>query len=289
MTSITHARALLDCIEAAGGTAPAKLTNLLGVVDQLAAAPADADPLAGLVDALADGQVTAKQLDATLAKAAAAENAKVFRDRLRQQSSGLVVKRFRAALEDGAADEILDSLRPIVAKNAAALAGAAALISEFETPDQLIRGGSPEAIQAWSTGLDGPTDALRRVAAVVVEILGPEGSWSLIDYPTHLFGVDFISYTGAGIFMTGDTVPLATASALLKRTGVHRDSPFVNLATQLTMNSLAYARERARAYAEACWAGMHGSAHEGRGTFDPDGGFIPDQPRPNPYARATTA
>lgn len=222
-TGLPHARALLDRITAAGGTVPDRLVSLLNVVDQLNAEPADADALDGLIDQLADGKLSAKALDAAIAKAAAAESARTYRDNLRRKSASAVVRRFHVELESGAVDEVLTSLRPVVAEHAKALADASALISEFDTADQLIRGGSPEQITAW-TSLDQHIEALQRVAAVV-ETFGPTGDFALIGNPTHLlYGVTFASYTAGGIFLANDTVPLVTASATLRTPGSHRDS-----------------------------------------------------------------
>lgn len=56
------------------------------------------------------------------------------------------------------------------------------------------------------------------------------------------------------------------------------------LAPCLTVNTLAEARERARVHVAASWDAQHGGSEIGRGTLDPDRGFVQDAPTPNPYA-----
>ena len=65
-----------------------------------------------IVDAAADGTLTADRITDLIAEAARAQSIATYTGELRQRTERLFVGAFYEALQDGAADEILDSLRP---------------------------------------------------------------------------------------------------------------------------------------------------------------------------------
>ena len=64
------------------------------------------------MDAAADGTLTADRITDLIAEAARAQSIATCTGELRQRTERLFVGAFCEALQDGAADEILDSLRP---------------------------------------------------------------------------------------------------------------------------------------------------------------------------------
>lgn len=250
-----HALAFLESVTAAGGTVPDQLRAILGVADQLKATADAADPLGTLIDDLASGSLTPSQLNTRLAKAAQAEQVNAYRANLRPKVEHAVVKRFAVALDAGAAQEILDSVKPVVAEHAAALAAAAELIGDISSADDLLYNGSPEQIAAW-TSVDGHIAAFGRIVNVLNEI-GPGGTFSLVSNPTQ-FGTETNGryFNSAGLFLTPVTVPTATAGEHFmfhNRIARHRNSVYYQLAGVIELQNLATVRERVRQYAEDLW------------------------------------
>ena len=114
-----------------------------------------------IVDAAADGTLTADRITHLIAEAARAQSIATYTGELRQRTERLFVGAFYEALQDGAADEILDSLRPAFDTAAEAIAQARDLIP-VETPAEMfLHSAKPAALSAWQS-LD---DHLATIAA----------------------------------------------------------------------------------------------------------------------------
>ena len=110
---VRHARTLLTDIAQCGVEPPKVLTDLVEASDDLAQVSAVSDPMPGLVKAVAAGQLRGKELDKQIANAAAALQIREFRAGLKARVEPALIREFITALDEGgAADEIIDSLRP---------------------------------------------------------------------------------------------------------------------------------------------------------------------------------
>lgn len=104
---------------------------------------------APIVDAAADGTLTADRITDLIAEAARAQSIATYTGELRQRTERLFVGAFYEALQDGAADEILDSPRPAFDTAAEAIAQACDLIPVETAAEAFLHSAKPEALHAW--------------------------------------------------------------------------------------------------------------------------------------------
>ena len=139
--SMQSARQLIAAVKDLGITPPKPLNDIIAGFDVLATHAAQPDPAQTIIDAAADGELTAEHLDELINEAATAQLLNEYRGPLCQRLEGRFVERFHKALCDGAADEILDGLRPDFDAAAQALDAATAAVDINVDPRQLAEHG----------------------------------------------------------------------------------------------------------------------------------------------------
>jgi hypothetical protein len=275
--TIPEARRLVSDVKQLGGTAPPALTQLLDLVESVKSTPAVPDPVGGLVDAAAAGKAgTAAELTKLVERAAKAELEAEYFKRLQAGIARDVSKRFAAELRGGAADQIIDSLRPAFDDVAGQIAAATSIIDISWSPEQLVAEGDPEQLTAYRLLPDLVARADRIVA--LVSSFGPRGSLAILDEPGHL--VQLRGLRDEALWVT-DIDPWRASEIIRARMADWRTSFLLRL--PLRLNSVAEAAERLREFAEAEWQAVEdGRGESGRLT---DNGYVPDPKRPNPFAR----
>ena len=104
-----------------------------------------------IVDAAADGTLTADRITDLIAEAARAQSIATCTGELRQRTERLFVGAFFEALQYGAADELLDSLRPPFDPAAEAIAQARDLIPVERPAERFLSDAKPAALTAWQS------------------------------------------------------------------------------------------------------------------------------------------
>lgn len=109
----------------------------------LASQVAPQDPARAIVDAARSGELTVYKRDTLVNEAALAQMRATYAGDLRRRIEPLMVAAFHRALDDGAADEILDSLRPSFDQAAEAIAKAKSLgINAESSTEHIISRGA---------------------------------------------------------------------------------------------------------------------------------------------------
>jgi hypothetical protein len=112
MIGARHAKALLTATTDCEGTSPKALSDLVDSLGAVAKAATITDPTNDLINAVLAGTLRGDELDERIAQAARPGNRRIPYAGLRQRAELAVMKEFVNALQDGAAGQIIDSLRP---------------------------------------------------------------------------------------------------------------------------------------------------------------------------------
>ena len=267
-------------VTSAGGVVPDSLGHLLRGHELLTAPRATEDPANLILDAAVDGSLTAAKLDKLLPAAALAATANEFRAELASRAERMLVQRWYRTLEkDGAADQILDSMRPKFNEHAEQIAHAKAVgVNSESTLEHLIATGGDGLVEAWNA-LSGHIRAITRIAAVASEFGCRPGAmfpqvkvFTLGD--THLIDDRALMTTCGGLI--GD-------SAMFMRPDAgHRTSPFFR--TGLRLHTIAEAQSRHDLWA----ASEHDRLYRDRprgGHIDEGGVVVYHEPPKNPFRR----
>ncbi|REE76811.1 hypothetical protein C8E05_6310 [Rhodococcus wratislaviensis] len=273
--TISTCRGFLANLTALGIEAPAELTNILASWDDLRNFTNAPDTTAEEIKAhAAAGTLTEKKL-ADLAKRGADEAAR------RQYVSQLtgnevaIASRFHNALAEGAADTILDQLRPVVEKAAEGIAQAKSVINGDEDPTTFLDRADAETLKVWQ-GLPTHTGRLDQCELLVAEFT-PQGKFPLIESAA---GAGFINTFGL-FFVPVETGKLYEASTFRVVHGLGpRGSRWFRAGVPITLNTVAEARERLRSYLEQSWDAAITPGRSGR--MSETEGFVPDV-HVNPY------
>jgi hypothetical protein len=166
--SITDCHRLVAAVQEASGVVPDTLQVLLSTADMLMTPAAAQDPLGPILDAALARKLDAKKLDAMLADAATVDAVNGYKASLRQRAEHAVVGRFHKALRDGAADAVLDSMRPAFDAAAEQIAVARSLISAESDLEHVVESGEPGTIEAWQQ-LRGHIQVVSRIALVAMQ------------------------------------------------------------------------------------------------------------------------
>ena len=166
---------LYDCqrfataVTSAGGELPNSLGHLLRGYEVLTAPASQEDPGNAILDAAAAGDLDEKLLAKLLPAASAAEAANQFRQALASRAERMRSRWYRL-LKDGAADEVLTSLRPAFNRHAAAIAKAksAGINSESTLEHIVASAGSSDLVESWNA-LGAHVRAITQIAAVAAE------------------------------------------------------------------------------------------------------------------------
>lgn len=258
--NIRDAHQLVTDVEALGGKAPARLRNLLTSYDLLTTPAPAPNALDAIVDAATDGTLTAKKLGGMVADAAQAHAAEQFRSGLARNAARSLLHRFGQELLAGAADELLDSLRPIFDANAAAIADAVSILNLDQSYQSFIETADPDQLGAYQ-GLKASTAKISEIIALATQF-GPRSvTFPLIERPVEGIGHEEFWLADGAIF-TASAEGLRSASIYMHEwdraqaslytikpqdLGM-RTSPWARAGLQL--NTVAQAREGVRLWAE---------------------------------------
>ena len=275
-SAVLDCRRFADATIAAGGTVPDPLRGLL-VAASLLMRPAatttrytEAHPRPG------NGRPTRRtQARDAARRRRAPQQAATYRRELRTRAEPVVVPAFHQALKDGAADQILDSLRPQFEKAAAQIEAARGLIAAESDLAQWLSTAKPEAVTAWQA-LDGHLATVSAIGAIAAQFGPRVGNFPLI--VEYALADNFRIDDRAVFCADGPHIEIDSA-AFQRSTAGHRGSPWFKVS--LKLNTVAEAQERYRIFAGASWERVHGGRRES--WIDGDG-EAHEMPRPeNPF------
>jgi hypothetical protein len=178
------------------------------------------------------------------------------------------------------ADAIIASLTPRFDAAAAALAKCAALVNPESDPGHILSSSTDGKVVAAWQAIDRHVGEQERIGAVVRQFGCKSITFSLVALPANLSGAGGFT-DDALMCVDHNKLGIVRASSVFSQPGTHRRSPWFRIASALTLNDIATARETVRAWAETTWEALN--LNQGRGVMDPTEGFIAT-PIPNPYA-----
>jgi hypothetical protein len=276
-TDFRDAQRFAAAITAAGGRVPDPLANLLSSWELLSAPAAAQRPETDVLTCALDGTLTAKKLAELAPAAATADLVNGYLRRLADSSAHVLLGEWHRQIKAGAADEILDSLRPNFDKHAAAIAKARSLFDAESTAEQVLANGEPAVVQAWQT-LDEHLRVVAKIGAIASQF-GPRlGSFPQIS-----------EYTQGEGGRLDDRAILTTDGSLVLDSGLfqrpdqgHRTSPWFR--TSLRLHSIESAQERYNDWAASEFDRVNAGARGG--WLDQATGQVHPHPAPvNPYRR----
>ena len=278
---IRHAHGLLADIAQCGVEPPQALIDLVETFDELAHAPAVSDPIGGLIKAVSAGQLRGKDLEKQIADAATAVQLQEFRTGLQARVEPALVAEFIKTLDEGgAADAIIDSLRPAFDEAASKLAECAELVNPGVDPETFLAAATADQIKAWQA-IDEHITTLTKISSAIGHFGPHSTSFPMSEIPVNIStGSAFIN--NLGVLCVDAQLGLERGCSLFLSWGNHRNSPWFKGASALKLNTIAETREKIRAWAESAWDAM--GINQGRGRLDPEHGFIPE-PIANPFAK----
>ncbi len=265
-SSLHDCEQFVKAVQDASGRVPKPLAGILAGAHLLASPSAAPAPAKAIVDAALAGDLTERKLDALVSDAAQQQLLNTCRGELRRDSERMFVAAFFTALKNGAADELLDSLRPAWDEAAEAIAAARALINPESSADHILASAEPEVIGAWQ-GLNAHIAVIARIAAIVSQF-GPRlGQFPLI---TEYALGDGSTLEDRAILCSNGPLPVDSGTFRQPDRG-HRTSPWFKLPLKLHSIESAQARYNEWAAAEfdrihggrpESWIDEHGKAHE---------------------------
>jgi hypothetical protein len=267
------AQNLLSALEGVKVTAPKTLQNIVDGFDLLGPTiqPAAADPADAILEAAMAGKLTPKTLDELLTAAAAQATTNNFRQAFRQRAERSFVRQFHTALLDGAADQVLDGLRPQFDAVAAELVAARDAVDLQATPERLLNvTATPEEQAAWGR-LPELVRQISRIGAIAAAF-GPHAELAVVDNLTKNDSLLNLGWCNDHALMCteGD---IATMSGAFRQPNPHwQTSPWLRVTLKLA--TIDDAQDRYRQAAEEDFTARE-SHRSGRGTLT-DQGFIPD-------------
>ena len=217
-----HAQGLLSALEGIKVTPPKVLQNIVKGFDLLGAPiqAVTADPANAILAAAADGKLTAKSLDELLTAAAAETATNSYRQEFRLKAERKFARGFQAALVEGAADQVLDGIRPQFDSVAEELTAARDVVDLHATPERLLNvTATPEEQDAWRR----LPDLIRQVSRLgaIGAAFGPAGDSPVVDGRTQHDTLLHLEWIDARALMCteGDSSAHRTLSAGPIRTG----------------------------------------------------------------------
>ena len=180
--SIVDCERFCEAIEKAGGCTPLPLAQLLSITELLMAPGAASDPLGPVLDAAMAGQLDQRKLDKMLADAATQTQIDSYKQDLRPHAERAIVRRFHRVLRDGAADDVLSSMRDGFTEHARAIARTRAVINPDSELEHVIACAQPgdDTIALWQQ-LPVHLAAVAKVGAVAAQFgVRPTAQFSLI-------------------------------------------------------------------------------------------------------------
>jgi hypothetical protein len=269
---------LLHALEGVGVAAPKVLSNLAAGFDLLGPTvqPAATDPANAILAAAVDGKLTGKSLDQLLSVAAAEAATINYRADFRLRAECKFAHRFHAALLEGAADEVLDSIRPLFDSTAAELTAATAAVDINSRPQHLLEvTATAEEQDAWRR----LPDLVRRITqlAAIAASFGPHEELAVVDDLTQNDNLQLGWIRPQALMCCADNVVRATET-FGRPNPNWVSSPWLRVTPEL--HTIASAQERYREVAEGDFTARNLYA-EGSGRLT-DKGFVPEV-RANPH------
>ena len=199
--------------------------------------------MTGLVKAIVSGQLRGKELDKAVDAADDTVRHREFRIGLQPRVEPAMVREFITALDDGgAADAVIDSLRPAFDEAAAKLAQCTELVNPDTDPETFLASATAKQIKAWQE-IDEHIATLTRISSVVAHFGPHSTSFPLSEVPGNISsGAGFINNNG--VMCVDPKLVLETACSLFHSWGSHRNSPWFRSATALRLNTIAESREK---------------------------------------------
>jgi hypothetical protein len=274
-TSFADCQKLAAAVQSLGGAVPDQLGHLLQAYDLLSSPVAAQRPDDAILTAALDGSLTAEKLAKLAPAAATAAMTTAYLRDLARDSEHVLLGAWHRAMKAGAADAVLDSLRPNFDKHARAIEHARMLINPESSAEQILAVGEPALVKAWQE-LDGHLRVIQKIAAIAAQFgCRPAAQFSqIVEYPLA---------ENARI----DDRALATTNGELVRDSSlfgrpdqgHRTSPFFRVGG-LRLHSIEEMRERYNEFAAKEFDQIHSGPRGGR-LID---GVIVEDPAPrNPY------
>ena len=165
----------IKAVDKMGGVVPQRLSNIIAAADTLKAAPSAApDPAEAILAAAVSGELTEAKLDDLTSVAAARQGVIDYRAQVRDRAEPMLAYRFADELADGAADEILDSLRERFNAAAEVITIGVTSIDLGQNLESFLDSALPEQLVAYQ-GLKPATDTVNE----------------MIEFAGHYFGCRF--------------------------------------------------------------------------------------------------
>ncbi|WP_142248319.1 hypothetical protein [Mycobacterium colombiense] len=279
---MSSAEALIAAATGLGAKAPEDLVNVINGYRALseAAKPAT-DPNRAILDAAANGTLTAESARELATSGVIGKLVSEHLVTVASQANRRFVEKFHELLEAGAADAILNDLRPAFDEAAANIAATLELV-DIRTPDSaLVANATAEQLDAWRS-LPKHVTKISSIAAVATRF-GMFGNFALIDDPRDkdvmLRGGEMSGLDDRAVMCTTGDLILFSRTFLEPNPDV-RSSPWLRV--QPKLHTIAEARERVRAYAESAWAAIY-AARPKTGRVIDGNSVVYDELR-NPFA-----
>jgi hypothetical protein len=148
-TDFRDAVRLAGAITALGAEVPAVLGHLLTSYEVLSTPAPSGRPEDEIMDCALGGKLTAKRLAELAPAAAAAASTIAYIRELARNSEHTLLGAWHREIAAGAADAILDSLRPNFVKHAAAIEEARSMINAESSAEQILATAQPGLVDVW--------------------------------------------------------------------------------------------------------------------------------------------
>lgn len=283
--SMRHPSALLHALDGLGVKPPKSLQGLAAGFELLGPtiSAAATDPASAIVDAALAGTLSQKQLDDLLSKAAAQVQVNLYRQEFRLRADRNFGQRFHEILKFGAADAILDSLRPQFDTIAEQLNNTLHYVDLNNTPHRLLNvTATPEEQSAWAK-LPELVRQIDRIGAVAA-VFAPRGDLPVIDDLSARDGLlhnTFNWYDDRALMCCPAEIIVSASNAFRSANPTWQTSPWLRVTLKLA--TIAEAQETFRVLAEQDFD-VRASLRSGNGTLT-ENGFVPDVVV-NPHKRA---
>lgn len=271
LDSMRHATSLIHALEGIGAETPEVLRNIVDGFEIIGQTDIPPDPAKQIMASAVAGKLTAKALDQLLTKAAAEAAVSTYRQDLSRRADKMFAAQFHTALKDGAADEVLDNIRPHFEATATELNKATSLVDLQNTPQRLLTvTASAEEQSAWAA-LPDLVRRIDRITAIAVAF-GPHGSMQVVDDRTNRDTLLNLNWLDDRTLMCTTGNPTTASNAFRAANPNWSTSPWLKVSLKLA--TIAEAQETIRELAEQDFEARM-SQRSGSGTLT-ENGFVPD-------------
>ncbi|GGK48459.1 hypothetical protein [Nocardia camponoti] len=240
-------RRFVDDVKQAGGNVPASLTSILATLDAVTAWDRETVDIGSQIR---NGTMTAANASKLLDEARAQPVVNVAE--LKARAASDLARQFKKTLNDSAADQIIESLRPAFNDAVAGIQAAAQWITPDTQAEQVLDLGD-EAIAAW-IALPKHRQVLDRINDAIVGQLGGSGSVGCLGVLPWMHYGSPTGVTQALFYVRDESVDILNAGRYMSApVGGQRGGRWLRLATTTTLqlNTLTRAKELCAAYTAA--------------------------------------